>query len=173
MTRLWLRLMRQPKPYPTVDPAHHTVHVIVVVVVAGQDGIAKTENCFGGAKKENCFSRQRHHTSQNCCNRKLFPCLPCQNEKLFPTARVPKRKPVLGSRYCNRDQLADPPRRCGEQQSLACTGTTNATTTSQPASVSRPTDITQPMPPRLPSRRTHTTSLTNHRYHRPLCRTDL
>ncbi len=164
--------MRQPKPYPTIDPAHHTV-LFVVIVDASQDRIAKTENCFRGAKKGNCFSRQHHHTSQNCQNRKLFPCLPRQSGKLFPTARAPKRKPVLGSQYRDRDQLADPPWRCGEQHSLACTGTTNGTITSRTASVSCPTNIAQPMPPRLPPRRTHTTSLADHRCRRPPCRTDL
>jgi hypothetical protein len=91
MTRIWLRSMHQPKPYPTIDPSHHTVLIVVVIVVAGQDGIAKTkevpkrktvsdastttpakiaktENCFHAchAKTENCFQPQGRQ------NRNLF-----------------------------------------------------------------------------------------------------
>jgi hypothetical protein len=80
MTRIRLRLMHQLKPYPTIDPAHHTA-------------------------------------------------------------------------------IMPPPRRCGKQLSLDRNSTTNATSISRTASVRHPTNIAQPMPPRLPPQRNHRTSL--------------
>jgi hypothetical protein len=70
--------------------------IIIGIVVAGQDGIAKTESCFGGAKKENCFSRQHHHTRQKLLTQKTVSVPAMPKWKTVSDHKSTKRKPDLG-----------------------------------------------------------------------------